>query len=218
MGARAAFASLFRPRSAVAAYFGGALQLTAVSTLLVWLPSYLNRFHGLAVEQAGMRSAIVVLVGSVGIVFWGYLADRAATVDPRAKLLVPAAALVAGGLLLCAAFGFVAPGPAQFALVVAGGFMVTAASGPVPSVAIDVIHPGLRATAAAMVAVVQNLFGLAAGPLIAGALSDAFGLGVALAVMPLFCLASAVVLTLGARAYPADLARVETLSKSVQAA
>lgn len=218
MGARAAFLALFRPRSAVAAYFGGALQLMAVSTLLVWLPSYLNRYHDLPVEQAGIRSAIVVLVGSVGIVFWSYLADRRAAVDPRGKLLVPAAALVAGGLLLSVAFGFVAPGPAQFAVVVAGGFLVTAASGAVPSVAIDVIHPGLRATAAAMVAVVQNLFGLAAGPLIAGALSDAFGLAAALAVMPLFCLASAAVLALGARAYPADLARIEALPASIEAA
>lgn len=44
---------------------------------------------------------------------------------------------------------------------------MTAASGSVPSIAIDVIHPGLRATAASVVAVVQNLFGLAAGPFIA---------------------------------------------------
>ena len=218
MGARAAFLSLFRPRSAVAAYFGGALQLVAVSTLLVWLPSYLNRTHGLSVEQSGMRAAIVVLLGSVGVVFWGYVADRRAAVDPRAKMRVPAVALVIGGLVLSAAFGFVTDASTQFALVALGGFMVTAASGSVPSVAIDVIHPGLRATAAAMVAVVQNLFGLAAGPLIAGALSDAYGLGTALAIMPLFCLASAAVLAVGARFYPADLARAEALPATVQAA
>ncbi len=218
MGARAAFLSLFRPRSAVAAYFGGALQLVAVSTLLVWLPSFLNRTHGLSVEQAGMRAAIVVLVGSVGVVFWGYVADRRAAADPRAKMRVPAVALVIGGLLLSAAFGFVTDAATQFALVTLGGFMVTAASGSVPSVAIDVIHPGLRATAAAMVAVVQNLFGLAAGPLIAGALSDAYGLGTALAIMPLFCLASAAVLLAGARFYPADLARAEALPAAVEAA
>ena len=68
-----------------------------------------------------------------------------------------------------------------------------------------------------MVAVVQNLFGLAAGPLIAGTLSDAFGLGTALAIMPFFCLASAAVLIAGSRFYSADLNRAGAFSTFVQA-
>jgi MFS family permease len=103
-------------------------------------------------------------------------------------------------------------------MILAGGFMMTAAVGSLPTVAIDVIHPGLRATAAAMVTVVQNLFGLAAGPFIAGALSDAFGLGTALALMPLFCLASAAVVIAGSRAYPRDLDRADAIPAEVAAA
>ncbi len=104
------------------------------------------------------------------------------------------------------------PGRLQFVVIAAGGFMMTAASGTVPAAAIDVIHPGLRATGAAMVAVVQNLFGLAAGPLIAGVLSDAFGLVTALSLMSLFCLASAAVLMVGTRVYPAELNAARTLA------
>jgi len=217
MGPGAVLRALFRPRSALAAYFAGALQLVSASTLLAWLPSYFNRYYGLPVDQAGIKSAVVILLGSIGIVAWGHLADRLAVVDRRAKLLVPAACLLVTALILVPTFGLMRPGNLQFAFLVAGGFMMTAASGSVPSVAIDVIHPGLRATAAAMVAVVQNLFGLAAGPLIAGALSDAYGLGVALAVMPLFCVASAVVLLFGSRAYPKDLDRAEAIGATVTA-
>ena len=209
--------ALVRPRSALAAYFAGALQLVSASTLLAWLPSDFNRAYGLPVDQAGLKSAVVILLGSIGIVVWGYVADRLALADQRAKLLVPAACLAVTAAILVPAFAIVPPGPLQFALLVAGGFMMTAASGSVPSVAIDVIHPGLRATAAAMVAVVQNLFGLALGPLIAGALSDAYGLGTALSLMPLFCVASALVLVAGARAYPGDLARAEALGMSLTA-
>ena len=43
--------ALFKPRSALAAYAGGALQLLAVSTVYAWLPSYLNRYHGLAIDH-----------------------------------------------------------------------------------------------------------------------------------------------------------------------
>jgi fucose permease len=68
-----------------------------------------------------------------------------------------------------------------------------------------------------MVAVVQNLFGFAAGPFIAGTLSDAFGLSTALALMPLFCLASAAVLIVGARAYSADLEQAQALPACIAA-
>jgi predicted MFS family arabinose efflux permease len=210
MDVKAVLRALFKPRSAVAAYVGGALQLLAVSAVYAWLPSYLNRFHGLTVEKAGAMSAIILLIGSIGIVVWSHVADRLSRVNPYARMTVPACCMVGATLM--------EPGNAQFLLITAGSFMMTAASGSIPSVAIDVIHPGLRATAAAMVAVVQNLFGLAAGPFIAGTLSDAFGLSTALALMPLFCLASAAVLIAGARAYPANLEQAQALPACIAAA
>lgn len=218
LGARGVLRVLFRPRSALAAYAGGALQLVAVSSIYGWLPSYLNRFRGLAVDEAGLLAAVVILLGGIGAVAWGYAADRRAQRNARAKMTLPASCLVVAALLLAPAFGFLPPGNLQFLAIAAGGFMMTAATGAIPSVAIDVIHPGLRASAAAMVAVVQNLFGLAAGPFLAGVLSDAVGLGTALALMSLFCLASAAVLVAGARAYPAELAQAEALAARVAAA
>ena len=65
---------------------------------------------------------------------------------------------------------------AQFALLALGGFLMTCTVGPVSAVVIDVIHPGIRATGASVLSLFQNLFGLAAGPLIAGFLSDAWTL------------------------------------------
>ena len=163
-------------------------------------------------------AAVVILLGGIGAVAWGYAADRRAQRNARAKMTLPAGCLVVAALLLAPAFGFLPPGNLQFLAIAAGGFMMTAATGAIPSVAIDVIHPGLRASAAAMVAVVQNLFGLAAGPFLAGVLSDAVGLATALALMSLFCLASAAVLVAGARAYPAELAQAEALAARVAAA
>lgn len=217
MGGLAVARALFKPRSALAAYLAGACQLLAVSTLMAWLPSYFNRAYGLPVDQAGLKSALVILMGCIGIVAWGHVADRMGRANPRAKLIVPAVCLVATAAFLSPAFGLMAPGGVQFALILLGGFVLTGASGSVPSIAIDVIHPGLRATAAATVAVVQNLFGLAAGPFIAGWLSDSFGLATALAVMPLFCLLAAAALLAGARAYPADLAHADGLATKLAA-
>ncbi len=214
LGVRGVLRGLLGPRTALLCYAGGALQLLTVSTIYVWLPSYLNRFHGLPTDKAGLMTAVVLVFGSVGIVLWGYVADRVGEGNPQRKLMVPAACLVVAALLLSTAFGPMQPGSLQFIVIAAGGFMMTAASGTVPAAAIDVIHPGLRATGAAMV---QNLFGLAAGPLITGVLSDAFGLVTALSIMPLFCLASAAVLMAGTRVYPAELNAARTLAAMTMA-
>ena len=71
--------------------------------------------------------------------------------------------------------------------------------GPTDAVVIDVIHPGLRATAVSILSLTRNLFGLAGGPLLAGALSDAYGLPFAMSVVPLFCLLAAVLYVFAAR-------------------
>ncbi len=212
LGLRGVLRGLLGPRTALVAYAGGALQLLTVSSVYVWLPSYLNRTYGLPTDKAGPMTALVLILGSVGIVLWGYVADRMGDGRPQRKPMVAAVCLVVAALLLSSAFGVMQPGVLQFAVIVAGGFMMTAASGVLPSLAIDVIHPGLRATAGAMVAVVQNLFGLALGPVIAGMLSDAFSLPIALTIMPVFCLASAAVLMAGSRFYAAELNAARTLA------
>jgi MFS family permease len=84
--------------------------------------------------------------------------------------------------------------------------MMTGTIGPVCAVVVDVVHPSVRATAAAMLSLLQNLLGLAAGPLLAGYLSDIYGLPFALSVVPAFSLLAAAVLSLAARSYPSDLA------------
>ena len=202
-------AAVFRARSGVAASIGGALQLLVVSTVYAWLPSFFNRTYGLPAPQAGIRAALVVLLGSLGAFWWGHVADRLGRRNPRNKLLVPAAAAVSTCVLLLAAFALLAPGSWQFLLIGLGGFVMTASVGPVAAVAIDVTHPGLRASAAAMVALVQNLFGLAVGPFLAGALSDVFGLQFALALISLVCLLAASILALGSRTYVHDLKNAE---------
>jgi MFS family permease len=193
----------FRPRSGVAAYIGVALQLVTVSTVYAWLPSYLNRFYGLPVDRAGMQAALVIIAGSIGAVTWaGSPTARAArrrapscwSCRVRPDHHYSARQRICG----------VSPARLQFTLINVGAFTMMATTGPIPAVAIDVMHPGLRTPAGSMVTVAQNSCGLAVGPLIAGALSDVFGLRTALALIPLSCALAAESLALGSRAYQRD--------------
>jgi len=216
MTARAVIAELLRPRTALITCIGAGLNLLVVSTMYSWLPSYFNRFYGLAPDQAGLKTAIVVLIGGVGALLWSTVADRLSGLMPRARLIVPAIAAVATTALMMAAFAGLPPGPVQFALIVAGALVMAASVGPTDAVVIDVIHPALRATGASILSLMRNLFGLAGGPLLTGALSDAYGLQFAMSVVPLFGLLAAALYMVAARTYVADLKRLERIEPAVE--
>jgi MFS family permease len=67
----------------------------------------------------------------------------------------------------------------------------------------------VRATGLSVLALVQNLLGLAAGPFVAGILSDLYGLQTALALVPAFGLLAAAFFALAARSYESDVRQVE---------
>lgn len=216
--ARVIVAELARPRTALFACLGSGFQLLTLSMTYAWLPTYFNRFYGLAPDQAGMKAAFVVLIGGIGAVLWGIVADRLTSFTPRARLFVPAAGGVLTTLFMSSAFHFFAPGAAQFALILAGALMMASNVGPISAVVIDVVHPSVRATAASILSLTQNLFGLAGGPLLAGVLSDAYGLGFALSVIPAFGLLAALCFLVASRTYVRDLARIDAIEPVVQGA
>lgn len=217
--ARAIVGRLMRSRTLLWVCIAGAAQLILVSAIWAWLPSYLNRAYGMAPEQAAMRAALVVLCGALGSVVWGAVADRAGRRRPAAKLHVAAMVCVASAAVLALAFGAAHVGisltaQAQFALLAFGGFLMTCTVGVVAAVVIDVVHPGIRATGASVLSLFQNLLGLAAGPFIAGLLSDAWTLQHALVVMPVFGLFAAWAFVLASRSYEPDL---KLVAESVEA-
>jgi MFS family permease len=56
---------LARSRTMLWVCIGAAAQLIVLSALWSWLPSFLNRVHGIAPEQAAVKAALVVLAGAV---------------------------------------------------------------------------------------------------------------------------------------------------------
>ena len=205
MPLRALAAKMLTSRTMLLTCVGAGLQLVMVSTTWAWMPSYLNRYYNLATDKAGLLAGVVVLVGGVGAIAWSVVADRLKRRDARARLYVPAAVGATTAALMFIAFRFLAPGNAQFALIVAGATVMTGTVGPAAAVVVDVTHPALRATGLSILSVMQNLFGLAAGPLLAGYLSDAYGLAFALSAIPVFCLFACAMFMLAARSYRDDM-------------
>ena len=215
--------ALTQSRTLLWVCIGGAAQLVVVSALWSWLPSFLNRVHGVTPQRAAVLAALVVLAGALGSVVWGSLVDRLGRSQPQRKLPLLALLCLASMVVLVGAFS--APGmgvalgtSAQLALIAFGGFLATCTVGPVTAIVIDVVHPGVRATGASVLSLFQNLFGLAAGPFIAGALSDVWGLTTTLVAMPSFAIVAAFAFKLAARSYVADMQRVSSATVTPEVA
>lgn len=208
------FATLARTRTLLWVCMGAAMQLIVVSAVWSWLPSYLNRFHDMAPELASKQAALVVLVGALGSVFWGFVVDRLAMKKSSNKLTSLAVLCLLTLVVFLAAFATGQSGEAQRKLVLLGGFFMTSTVGVVSGIVIDVIHPGVRSTGSAVLSLFQNLFGLAIGPFLVGVLSDVWGLQQAMAMVPSFSVLAAVFFMTAARCYDHDVRQVEGIRVS----
>jgi MFS transporter, Spinster family, sphingosine-1-phosphate transporter len=204
---------------------GAAAQLIALSALWSWLPSYLNRFYGIAPDKAGLQAALVVLAGALGSLVLGAVVDRAGIHCPGRKFIAVAILSLLSMVTLMLAFGgghigVVLTQASQFRLILLGGFLATCTVGPAAAIVIDVIHPGVRSTGASVLSLVQNLFGLATGPFIGGLLSDAVGLENALALTPLACVIAAAAFVAARDGYQTDRQRISgpTVTQTSQGA
>lgn len=201
--------ALMRTRTLLWVCLGGAMQLIVVSAVWSWMPSYLNRFHGMAPDMAARHAAVVILVSALGNVFWGYVVDRMGLRQSRYKLTSLAVLCVITMVVLFVAFSASRSGAAQINLILLGCFFMTCTLGAVSGIVIDVVHPGMRSTGSAVLALFQNLFGLAIGPVLVGVLSDKWGLQQAMDVIPAFSVLAAVFFIVAARCYDRDVSRVE---------
>ena len=209
------FGTLARTPTLLWACVAGAMQLVTMSAVTAWLPSYLNRFHGMTPAAAGKQTALVILVSAFGVILWGIVVDRLARRTPRYKLPLLSVLCVLTSAIFMVAFGGTYTGDAQFKLIVLGGFFMTSIMGVITGIAMDVIHPGMRSTGAAVLAVILNLLGLAVGPFLTGVLSDKWGLQQALTIVPLASLLAAVLFIIAMRSYDADVARISDVKLDV---
>lgn len=214
------FKILVHSRTILWVCIGGAAQLIVVSAVWAWLPSFFNRAYGIAPAEAGVEAAVVVLAGAIGSVAWGAAVDRVGLLRPRAKFAALALLCIATLVVLMLGFGARLLGLSlsagtQFALIVFGGFLMTCTVGPTAAIVIDVVHPGVRATGCSILALFQNLFGLALGPFIAGLFSDAWGLEWALTAMPLFSVVAAASFVIAGGSYESEKQRANESSAHI---
>ncbi|WP_369959770.1 MFS transporter [Pseudomonas benzenivorans] len=200
--------TLYSSRSVISAYVGSGLQLFVGGTVIVWMPSYLNRFYGMATDQAGAVAAIIVLCSGAGMILCGMLSDRMCRNRPDRKIVLSVAYCLGSCLLLSLAFALPFGTP-QLVMICLGMVIAAGTSGPAGAMVANLTHYSVHGTAFATLTLANNMLGLATGPLLTGKVSDLIGLDNAFQLVPLVSIAAAAVFLYGKRHYHKDMARLK---------
>jgi len=207
---------LFSTRSVVCAYVGSGVHLLVPAAVWSWLPSFLNRYYGMATGKAAVTAALFVLVTGVGMVVCGNLADRFSKENGARKWTIAIAYCLLCFVLL--GIGFRMPaGPAQLVMIGAGMFFCAGAAGPSGAMVANLTPPAIHASAFATLTLANNLLGLAPAAVLTGVVADRIGLLGALQLVPFAPLVAAIVFVIGRRNYAADLDRVNALREEAGA-
>ncbi|MCW8275125.1 MFS transporter [Pseudomonas sp. PCH199] len=200
--------TLFSSRSVIATYIGSGLQLFVGGTVIVWMPSYLNRYYDMATDKAGGMAAIIVLCSGAGMILCGMLSDRLCRKSPERKVALAIAYCLGSCMLLSVAFALPA-GPAQLGMICLGMLIAAGTTGPAGAMVANLTHYSVHGTAFATLTLVNNLLGLAPGPFITGRVSDVIGLHAAFQLVPLVSIAAAAVFFYAMCHYHKDIARLK---------
>jgi predicted MFS family arabinose efflux permease len=209
------FFQFTKTRSLVLTYLAFAACLFVTTSLMSWLPTYFHRVEDLSMSQAGIKSGIVMMLAIVGAPLGGYLADKWRTRRVNARMVFCAISSLVSSVIFFVAFSFLSGTP-QYVLMLFGGIAIVAFVPAGAAVTQDVVHPGLRAISYSICVIVQHILGSSTGPIVIGAISDAYDIRTAMVILPGFTVIAAVLFMLGSRYYEKDLAKVEKVALSVE--
>ncbi|MFK7896290.1 MAG: spinster family MFS transporter [Myxococcota bacterium] len=188
---------------------GSAAQTLFLAGAGAFHASFLMRVHGFSLTEAGLALGLIAgFAGGAAVMLAGTLADRLGQRDLRWHWWVPTA-----GALLSVPFSIgaylIEDGRLAVALIAIATLGNHMYSGLGHAVLQGLVKPRMRAMTSATALFVMNLVGFGIGPILLGALSDAFGGGTeirwALIVLVGFLGWASVHYLLGARTYMRDL-------------
>jgi MFS family permease len=181
------------------------------NAIIVWLPTYFHRVEGISMSEAGTKVGAIMLLAIIGLPVGGWLTDVWFKKNVSSRMLFPSLTIALNAVVIFAAFSFL-DGRIQYMMLLIMGVLASMFAPAAIIVTQEVIHPGLRAISYSVCVVFQNLFGASMAPIVIGALSDAYGIKMAMSILPVFLLVSALLFFAGSFSYKKDLDKVEKIA------
>ena len=169
------YLGLFANSSYVFSVLGMAAYTFAIGGMLVWVPNYLFSTRGLDQARAGTILGVVTLVAAVvGMSAGGSIADHLAKSKPQALFLVPGVAMIGSiSFVLLALFSH--SEVVIFAAILLAETLMFVNTGPCNAIIANVVQPNLRAAAYSIAIFAVHFLGDIWSPSLIGKVSDSFG-------------------------------------------
>jgi len=198
------YAVLLRNRSFVLNTLAMTAMTFAIGGMAQWMPTFLNRFHGLGVERGNLLfGGLTVVAGIIGTLAGGWLGDYYQRRRPDGYLLVSGWGFICGIPVT-----LVALTTSDLTTALVGMFLAELClflnTGPLNTVIVNVTRHDMRAMAFAANIFVIHALGDAVSPAFIGFLSDHWGLANAMLSTVAAILLAAVFCFLCGRSIAAD--------------
>lgn len=196
--------NLFKIKTIWVIYIAYALSIAVNTSIMVWIPSYLVRYHAISESRAGLAAGIIAMMVLIGAPLGGKLADLWYRSNTNAKQHLSAITAIVSSIALAAAL-ICQNLTAAYCFFAIFGVTAVMFIAPATSIIQDVVQPGLRAFGYGINVFFENFVGAFTVPVIVGFLSDHVGLKQALLLLPILGITSAALFGISCSYYHKDL-------------
>ena len=163
---------------------GYAAYTFALGGLAYWMPTFLERVHGISKVQASTGFGVIVLVtGFVGTFAGGWLGDCCLKYSRQAYLWFSGATTLLAVPFVVLALTAGAPA-VYYPGIVCAQLLLFMSTGPINAAIVNMVSPFERASAMALSMFAIHLLGDVPSPPLIGRISDASSLGHAVLIVP----------------------------------
>jgi MFS transporter, Spinster family, sphingosine-1-phosphate transporter len=195
----ASYKMLWHNRTYVAISSGFIAYTFALGGLVVWVPTFLERYRDLSTARANtLFGSLTVVAGFLGTFAGGFLGDYLLRYTKNAYLWISSLCMFAGTPVAVVALA--SPQPAMYIpAIFMAEFFLFLNTGPLNAMVLGCVPVEIRTTAMAVNIFFIHALGDAISPPIIGALSDRIGLFRATMIAPIMMLVSGIILLYAVR-------------------
>ncbi|MEW6267286.1 MAG: MFS transporter [Thermodesulfobacteriota bacterium] len=216
---REAILYIFNSPSVLLLYFSFASVSFSLMSFSTWGVSLFVREFGINVKEASFVVGVSIIVGVFGDIFVGWSADKLMKKSNKGRLLAGAFFFSLYAITFTAFFQIILPMKSiKFATIcyATAAFFCAGVLANLHTTVQDIVSPFFRSTAAGFIPFITQMFGAIPGPVVAGYLSERYGLPFALQTIVVISTTLLLLfLHLVSRFYDRDVARAKALGEFV---
>ena len=200
--------AIIKNKTLLGVCMGGGLASLVIQGILSWIAIYLVREMDFSVGSSAGFISIMALVSALGYPLGGGIMDRWFVIDKRCRVFLPIICLLIAAMSFSIGFYF-----NLIPMILLGAFFATTSNTCYHVATQELVPSWFKSVSYGVYVLFIQFFG-AVGPMLVGALSNAFGLTNALLTLQLLLVVAVVIFVITSRFYLDDFDKARSLETS----